>query len=507
MKKQLFLLVMLLLPMVACADTVEIDGIYYNLIPKGNVNVAEVTKNPNKYMDGVVIPEKVSYGGTEYSVTSIGEFAFEYCTNLTSVTIPNSVTNIGQLAFSNCTSLTSMTIPNNVTKIRNRTFMSCSGLTSVTIPNSVTSIEEYAFYGCSGLTSIIIPNSVTSIESSAFYRCSGLTSVTIGNSVTSLGWGAFEDCSSLTSVIIPNSVTIISDRTFMSCTGLTSVTIGNSVTSIGQLAFYSCTSLTSVTIPNSVTSIGSSAFTSCTSLTSVIIGSEINNIGKAFANCKNLENVYCHAVAVPQTNANAFENSYINASTLYVPAASINAYKTTTPWNGFGTFKSIEGGSTQKCTPPTISYGGKKLTFSCETEGVEYVYEIKDTDIKKGYDSEVSLTAIYEISVYATKQGYENSDIATATLVWGSASFTETTGTTSAIPLTHDVPMLIKSQGGMLTVEGVDDGQQVNVYGINGTEAGSAVSSNGQATVNTSLQPDNVAIVKVGDKSVKVIMR
>lgn len=246
----------------------------------------------------------------------------------------------------------------------------------------------------------------------------------------------------------------------------------------------------------------------CSGLTSITFGSGIKEIySKAFAECKNLENVYCYAEKVPNTSTNAFENSYVEYAKLHVPDASLAEYSNTDPWSQFGTKVGLSGGSTQKCKNPTISYGGKKLTFSCETEGVEYVYEIKDTDIKKGYDSEVSLAATYEISVYATKQGYDNSDVATATLVWGSASFTETTGTTSAIPLTHDVPVLIKSYGGVLTVEGLDDGTQVSVYSINGTEAGKAISKNGCASVNTNLQAGSVAIIKIGEKSVKVVVK
>lgn len=460
MKKQLLLLVMMFLPMVAMADAVEIDGIYYLLVPKSKL--AEVTNNPNYYSGSVVIPPKVTYEGVEYSVTSIGYEAFDLCMRLTSVTIPNSVTTIGNFAFG-----------------------SCSGLTSITIPNSVLSLGDGAFSSCRGLTSITIPNSVTTIGGYAFAYCRGLTSVTIPNSVTSLEDGVFKECNSLTSITIPNSVTKIMSETF-----------------------YNCTSLTSITIPNSVTKIGSSAFIGCSGLTSITFGSGIKEIySKAFAECKNLENVYCYAEKVPNTSTNAFENSYVEYAKLHVPDASLAEYSNTDPWSQFGTKVGLSGGSTQKCKNPTISYGGKKLTFSCETEGVEYVYEIKDTDIKKGYDSEVSLAATYEISVYATKQGYDNSDVATATLVWGSASFTETTGTTSAIPLTHDVPVLIKSYGGVLTVEGLDDGQQVNVYGINGTEAGSAVSRNGQAQVDTNLQPGSVAIIKIGEKSVKVVVK
>ena len=140
--------------------------------------------------------------------------------NLTSITIPDSVTSIGRWAFSFCSSLTSVTIPNSVTSIRDNAFNSCAKLTSITIPNSVTSIGNSAFSSCSGLTSITIPDSVTSIEGSAFYYCTGLTSVTIGNSVTSIGGSAFYECTSLTSITIPDSVTRIGGNTFAYCSNL-----------------------------------------------------------------------------------------------------------------------------------------------------------------------------------------------------------------------------------------------------------------------------------------------
>ena len=205
----------------------------------------------------------------------IGESAFDKCSGITSVTIPNSVTSIGDYAFRNCSGLTSIEIPNSVTSIGDYAFYWCKGLTSIKISNSVTSIGGSAFYNCSGLTSIEIPNSVTSIGNNAFYWCDGLTSIEIPNSVTSIGGGAFYECSSLTSIVIPNSVTSIGSSAFYYCSGLKSVTIGNSVTSIGASAFYKCSGITSVTIPNSVTSIGSSAFNYCTNLKTVMNFSNI----------------------------------------------------------------------------------------------------------------------------------------------------------------------------------------------------------------------------------------
>ena len=269
------------------------------------------------------------------SVTSIGERAFYYCTDLTSVTIPNSVTSIGDWAFFRCTGLTSVTIPNSVTGIGNSAFCFCSGLTSIKVESGNTTydsrndcnaiIETASNTLVTGCKNTVIPNSVTSIEGDAFYGCSGLTSVTIPNSVTSIEGGAFDGCTGLTSVTIPNSVTSIGGQAFYGCSGLTSVTIGNSVTSIGHLAFSNCSGLTSIkvesgnttydsrndcnaiietasntlvagckntVIPNSVISIGDYAFHYCSGLTSVTIPNSVTSIGNgAFFYCTGLTSV------------------------------------------------------------------------------------------------------------------------------------------------------------------------------------------------------------------------
>ena len=215
------------------------------------------------------------------SVTYIGRYAFSNCSGLTSIdvalenthysSIDGVLYNYAQDTLIQCPGAkTSVTIPNSVTSIGSWAFFYCSGLTSVTIPNSVTSIERSAFSYCSGLTSVTIPNSVTSIGNGAFYYCSGLTSVTIPNSVSYIEDWAFSYCSGLTSVTIPNSVTSIVRRTFEGCSGLTSITIPNSVTSIGDNAFNGCSGLTSVTIGNSLTSINERAFYGCTSLSSLV---------------------------------------------------------------------------------------------------------------------------------------------------------------------------------------------------------------------------------------------
>ena len=445
------------------AVEVEIDGINYDLIAKAK-QATVIYKSSGHYSGTVVIPESVEYEGVSYAVTSIGSSAFAYDSGLTSVTIGNSVTSIGDYAFEEC-----------------------SGLTSVTIPNSVTSIGDYAFYDCYRLTSIEIPNSVTSIGRSVFSYCSGLTSVTIPNSVTSIGSSAFNGCSGLTSVTIPNSVTSIGYYAFSNCSGLTSVTIPNSVTSIGSSAFEGCSGLTSVTIPNSVKSIGS----------------------YAFGDCPELTDVYCYAEKVPSTKSEAFEGSYVEYATLHVPTAAMEEYKTTEPWSSFGKIVGLSGEGpeqpeVEKCATPVVTYAEGKLSFSCETEGAEFVTDITDTDIKKHYDAEIELSATYNIEVYATKANCENSDTVSVALVWvENGEVNEETGVIS-VPA---APVLIQGNGGILTVSGVVQNTEVVVYTIDGMEVDRAVASDGTATIYTGLQSGTIVVVKFGNKSVKVRLR
>ena len=280
----------------------------------------------NLYINGVLATDIV----IPNSVTNIKQYAFAYCSTLTSVTIPDSVTSIDYYAFAYCTGLESVAIANSVTSIGERAFDSCTSLTGVIIPNSVISIESCAFSSCPSLTSITIPDSVTSLGSSAFSSCTNLTSITIPDSVISIGnnlvgntayfkdannWDndvlyignhlikakesiagaysvkanvrtiahlAFESCTSLTSVDIPNSIVAIGERAFYKCTGLTNINVSNStyVSIDGVLFDNECTQLitypagkiaTEFNIPDSVTSIKPYVFAYCSTLTSVTI--------------------------------------------------------------------------------------------------------------------------------------------------------------------------------------------------------------------------------------------
>ena len=140
------------------------------------------------------------------------------------------------------------------------------------------------------------------------------------------------------------SVTTIGESAFKG-SAVTSVSMPESITSIDYDAFYECTNLESVKIPNTVTSIRHSAFQYCCNLESIIIPSSVNSIGiSAFSECKALKDIYCQAVNVPETHSSAFNNSPIENMTLYVPGESMNAYKTTAPWSGFGKFQTLTTG-------------------------------------------------------------------------------------------------------------------------------------------------------------------
>ena len=185
-------------------QTKDGQGVTYTL----NNDETATVSDCDGTVTSIKIPSNVESNGQTYTVTSIGNFAFSWCTGLTSVTIPDSVTSIGYGAFSECISLTSVTIPDSVTSIGDFAFTHCAGLTSVTIPGSVTSIGDYAFSECSGLTSVDIPDGVTSIGDRAFGNCTELTSVTFAGTVPE-NWGdsPFHNCHAMQTVYLSADMT------------------------------------------------------------------------------------------------------------------------------------------------------------------------------------------------------------------------------------------------------------------------------------------------------------
>ena len=415
-----------------------IDGFRY-LLDSGTKTATLVPKTDGEYSGDIIIPEKVKGNdGVEYVVTSLVASCFSGCSGLTSITIPSSVTSLGESCF----------------KL-------CSGLTSITIPSSVTSLGDYCFYFCSGLTSITIPSSVTSLGDHCFCGCSRLPSITIPSSVTSLG-----------------------DHCFSYCDGLTSITIPSSVTSLGDHCFDGCSGLTSITIPSSVTSLGGYCFLGCLKLESVYF-----------------EGKYCRS---NYANLNIPTTSIIKVPTEYLQGYKDSFgsdYKYIYAWNPDGSGDDTK--PVTQCATPSVSYESGKLMFACETTGAKYHYTITDTDIKSdalSENGEVSLSAAYNISVYATADGYKASDKAEATLYWINANLD--TGTNINMVKTRGV--VASAHDGIITLSGLDNGEVVKFYATDGKYLGSSVAANGAASyaVNESL-----VIAKVGKDSIKIAMK
>ena len=342
---------------------------------------------------------------------------------------------------------------------------------------TVTSIGEYAFYDCWNLVSVTIPNSVIIIETGAFNGCSGLTSVTIPNSVTSIGDYAFSYCTGLTSVTIPNSVTSISNSAFESCSRLTSVTIPNSVTSIGDYAFSYCTDMTSVTIPNSVTTIGEYAFCSCIGLTSVHI-TDIAAWCKISFGSNPLENA-CHLFL----NGEEIKDLVIPNS---VTAIGDHAFNFCT-------------GLTSVTIPNSVTTI-EAYAFSYST-GLTSVISKMENPCHINDDC-FPTDVFYNATLYVpegTVDKYKSTDY------WNKFVYTEESDPTDIIQVSSD-DLLISAQNGTITVRGEQDGLPLTVYSADGKLLGSATTKDGQVSISTNLQRGEIAIVKVGSKSVKIKM-
>jgi len=350
------------------------------------VEAANVTDLSNYFQGNTEI---MMFNELQYFIglSSIGANAFQNCSNLMLMTLPNNITSIGNYAFYNCSGLIGgLTIPNSVITIGNYAFAGCSGFMGIlTIGNSVTTIGNYAFNGCRNFTgSLNIPNSVTTIGDYAFNGCTAFWgTLTIGNSVTTIGNSAFYGCTGLVGdIVIPNSITSIGSNAFYDCHSFGgTLTLGNSVTTIGSSAFYNCYGLTgSLSIPNSVTTIGNSAFYNCYGFTgALIIGNSVTSIGSsAFYNCYGFAGTLTLGNSVTTIGSSAFYNCDSFTGNLDIPnsVTSIGS-------SAFYDCNGFVGGSLT--IPSSVTSIGGDAFYYCTGFSEIYYNVTNHTDISEGY--------------------------------------------------------------------------------------------------------------------------
>lgn len=535
----------------AQASFETIDGLRY-LLDSDAKTATVVASNGEKYSGDIVIPEKVKGSdGVEYSVVKIGDKAF-FDTEVTSVKMGNKITLLGDYCFSYCHTLKNIEFSPHITSFGKECFRACSSLDNLLLPSSLLSISERCFEGCQGLTSIDIPSKVRKLEYGCFNNCGSLKSIILSNSLTTLEDFCLNGCQSLVDICLPTSLTSLGKNCFAGC-GFKKIKLPSSLTSISDYCFRCCFQLNSVVLPASVSSLGEGCFEECDSLTYIELPSSISSLGRyCFSRCSSLEIVKltegvetigqgcfnrCSnltGLVLPATLhllgdgcfSECTKLEYIKFSSLlpsntlkcdapttcvmYVPADELSNYKSVLSskysyiysWNPNG---SIEDKPSLQCAVPTILYSEGNLKFHSSTPNAEYHYTITDSDVVSDMysaDGTVTLSASYNITAYATADGYKPSEKATATLYWVNANLEDTTPTNVNQAKTRGV--VISSRDGIVTLSGLDNGEKVGFYTVDGKQIGVANAIGGNVSYAVS---ESMIIVKVATLSFKVAVK
>ena len=453
------------------------DGvtIYYDFY-NDSTELAVTYNAETSYSGNIVIPDAVKYKDQYYAVAKIGASAFARDSDLVSVILPNSVRYVDRVAFYNCVKLESITFGRDIKSFGQSAFYNCTSLKAVHISDLVGWCKvDFGFD---------FDNNPLVYAKHLYLNGTEVRDLVIPSSITEIPQYAFEGCYSLKSVTIHDKVKVIHQDAFESCVNLDSVALPNSSFSIGSAAFYRCSSLTSITIPANVQSIGDLAFAYSGLATVVCLGEKPARF----------------------TSERAFDDNIYKNATVYVPKGRLPWYKSDKSWKQFVNWKEGLPGGTNPCAKPTIAYTNGELTFHTETSGAQCHYTITDADVKSGTGEKVSLAVAYNISVYASMSGYDDSETAYATLCWIEESPREE-GTVDRVEQVPANTFLIQSHGGRISVSGATDGQRLGVYDTAGMELGSATIHNGTATIDTLLQPGSIAIIRMGEKSVKLSVK
>ena len=420
-----------------------VDGIYYSFV--SNSNSAMVTFGDNKYKGTIVIPSTVSYNGRTLDVTYIGKETFKGCTELTSISIPNSIEYISNSAFEGCSSLTSMVIPGSVKDIGINVFEGCERLKTIVFEDG----EEI-------LSTSDISFKPYEIRSTYFpkYVYFGRNSMA--------GWNI-------------------------------------------NISYFTRLAINSQNVE--VLSFGPKV--------SKVLPYEFENLKVVY--CMNEDPALYPSES--NYNDNFSSNAYANAI-LYVPIGTKEKYAKAEIWKNFFNIQemdvnemwhgngepSIDNTSSKRCDKPTISYSKGKLTFSSNTPDVICHSTITDSDIKSYNANEIQLGVTYNISVYASRAGYKDSETATATLCWIDVD-PKTEGITNGVASVRANAVLIQSDGGMFSISGADEGTPISIYNAAGQMVGSSKAAAETTHIGTSLRNGEIGIVKIGERALKVLMK
>ncbi|MBR6892964.1 MAG: leucine-rich repeat domain-containing protein [Bacteroidaceae bacterium] len=409
MRKQLLLLVMLLIPMVASAYDFEKDGIYYNITSLQELTV-EVTSGDNRYEGIITIPETVDYSERTFHVIRIGEKAF-LSSGITGVELPHSILTVGEYAFRYCYQLSSITIPSSITSFEHGAFGGCSNLNNVVIEDAETQLS--------------LPWNEWQVNNSSYFNNCNLTSVYYGRNVSyrqgNVYDGLFWNQNNLRNVVIGPFVTILDGDLFKKCQGLETIDIPANVKTIGRSTFEDCSSLKNVIFHEGLQEILGIAFKNCKTIDKLILPNTLTSIGtEAFVGCTGITKVYSKITEPFDIAESTFAGiAYLN-SVLYVPIGTKSLYQERTGWKDFASIVETDDFDVTpdipvkpQCATPTIAFKEGKFVFNCETEGVTYIYSFKSTSSNMGDGNNVSLPSTYTVTVYAKKDGYLNSETVT----------------------------------------------------------------------------------------------
>lgn len=519
----------------------ELNGIYYNILGVGKV---EITKGDSAYEGNVfMFPDSVEYLNKIFFVTEIGERAFENA-KIKTVIIPASVTTIREYAFAYST-ISSITIPTNVKECNGLIFAYCKHLREIHFDYGEvlyfsTNFNDGSstFVGCDSLESVYIDRYISvwasdnnhsgHKHSRNNYFFSGLGSIKnvfLGEMLKEIGnW--FKNCSGIEKVVIPSNIYKIDSHAFYNCYNLSEIEFSDGKKRIYRDAFTGCRKLKVIDfkegdleITDSYTGDADSesgAFNGCDSLHTLVFPSgELKLDHAVFNDCKQIEKIYCKTSTPKEIYSNVFNSRVQYFATLYVPLDAKSNYENTAGWRDFaniveGEFKQEDndkGGSSDEkkiCQKPIISIENSVLKIESPQSKGTCLYKISSNDISNGYFSEhkqIELTGVYIVTAYCIAEGYQNSETVTATLVWVNPTLKD--NVTNVQSMEAKKAILLKSTDNSITIFGMENDEVIQLYTVDGQLQDTIVANGNEASIGNGLTRNSIYIVKIGNKSIK----